>query len=284
MIVVKLNGGIGAQMIQYSLGRQLSLLYKTDLYLDDSWFTAGNADPKFPRDFKLDRLQTKYKLLDRGRLFWRMRLTNRFKNVNPFVYEVVNEADYSRFDETVLQKGNNVFLDGYWNSYKYFENIQDTLAVELQPKALPDEQNQRYLDKIKQRNAVSIHFRRGDYAKSTFHGVLTKDYYETALRIIKEKVDDPFLFLFSDEPRWVTSNFQFDLPYEVVDCNGDQNNYWDIQLMKNCKHHIIANSSFSWWGAWLNNRREKIVIAPKIWIAEGNKPMNDFVPERWIRI
>jgi hypothetical protein len=284
MIVVKLNGGIGAQMIQYSLGRYLSLLNGTELYLDGSWFSEYNTDENFPRDFKLNCLKVNYKLFNKKSILWRARLSKRNKLFNPFAYKTVYEKDFSKFDDNILKLGNNIILDGYWNSYKYFENIKGVLSEELSPRDQPNPNNKNCLNKIINTNAVSVHFRRGDYSKTSFHGILNNSYYEAALNIIKQKVADPYLFIFSDEPEWVIRNFDFDLPYEIVDFNGNDNNYWDIELMKHCKHHIIANSSFSWWGAWLNSNASKIVIAPKIWIAEEKRQMKDFIPLNWIRI
>jgi len=284
MIIVKLNGGIGAQMLQYSLGRQLSILNKTELYLDDSWFKEHNCDLNFPRDFKLDCLHAKFNLLNSQSIYWKFRLTDRLKQWNPLAYQKIVEQDFSKYDPSILKAGNNIVLDGYWNSYKYFENIKSILEKELIPREAPNAHNDNCLKKINQVNAVSVHFRRGDYGKTSFHGMLTKSYYNDAIRVIKEKVSNPYLFLFSDEPDWVLNNFHFDLPYEVVAFNGNNKNYWDIHLMRNCKHHVIANSSFSWWGAWLNNYAGKIVIAPKTWIAEKKRTMNDFIPSEWLRI
>lgn len=283
MIVVKIYGGLAGQMLQYSLGRHLSIKYKTDLYLDVSWYNE-HYNHAYPREFRLDKLRTSFKLLDRSNLLWKIKLTKRFKSINPFAYDELVEQDFSVFDPTVLNAGKNIVLNGYWNSYKYFEPIKSVLIDELCPKEVPDEKNSTFLRKIKETNSISVHFRRGDYKNTSFHGLLTKEYYEQAIRLIASQDINPYLFIFSDEPKWVLENVNFDLPYEVIDFNNNNKNFMDIELMKNCKHNIIANSGFSWWGAFLNKNPNKIIIAPKIWIAEQERSMSDFVDNEWIRI
>ncbi|MEI6949509.1 alpha-1,2-fucosyltransferase [Paraflavisolibacter sp. H34] len=284
MIVTKVYGGLAGQMIQYAVGKQISTKYGAPLYLDTSWFSYGAFHrPEFPREFKLDRFQVNYAQVDNSSLFWKLKLTSRFRKYNPFSLPVVKEKDHTRFDPGVLASGKKLVLDGYWNSFKYFEGIREELLQEFTPKEQPDERNRQVLEKIRNTNSVSIHFRRGDYKLTAFHGILSKEYYLKAIETVTKNLDNPQLFLFSDEPDWVFENMKFDLPYEVIDFNKNDKNYWDIELMRNCKHNIIANSGFSWWGAWLNRNPEKVVVAPKIWFAKGENPMNEFVPATWIR-
>jgi len=134
-------------------------------------------------------------------------------------------------------------------------------------------------------NSVSIHFRRGDYVTnpltSQHHGVCSNKYYQDAISLLKSKISQPHFFLFSDEPEWLKTNVSLQEPFRIIDNNPG---YVDLYLMSNCKHNIIANSSFSWWGAWLNNNPDKIVIAPHKWFNEPGINTYDLIPETWIRL
>lgn len=267
-------------MFQYAVGRHLSIKNNTTLYLDTSWYRK-KSQSTFVRHFALHHLNTCYKAFDkRDLLWWRIKASRKILNGGVGLRHK-KEQDFSVFDSSVLEVGNNAVLDGYWNSHKYFESIRDVLLNEFRPKEEPDEKNRTYLKKIKAVDAISIHFRRGDYALTSFHGMLSKDYYTEAIKRVAEQVANPHLFLFSDEPEWVLANMRFDFPFDVVDFNKDEKNYWDIELMKNCKHNIIANSGFSWWAAWLNNNPHKQVVAPSKWV-NLEKPSFDNMPTKWI--
>jgi len=135
---------------------------------------------------------------------------------------------------------------------------------------------------------VSLHIRRGDYVsnRSTLeiHGVLGIDYYVRALNLMEEKVKEPQIFVFSDDIPWARDNLKTNLPLQFIDHNGVEKNYEDLRLMSNCKNHIIANSSFSWWGAWLSSNSEKIVITPMNWFNQSNMDTRDLIPVSWYRI
>ncbi len=281
MIVSKIYGGLAGQMLQYSIGRHLSIKNNTDLYLDTTWYNKKKSS-KFIRDFGLHNLNTCYKIIGRKEiLWWKIKITNKIGIFSPFNLKLFKETDFAKFNSEVLNEGDYIILDGYWNSYKYFEDIRDILLNELRPKQGPNIQNQHFLTKIRKENSIGVHFRRGDYALTTFHGILSKKYYSEAIDLIFDEVQNPYLFIFSDEPEWVQSNMEFSLPYEIVNINKDDTNFWDLELMKNCKHNIIANSGFSWWAAWLNNNPDKIVISPKNWI-NTEKTQIDNIPNNWI--
>jgi hypothetical protein len=281
MVIMKVYGGLAGQMFQYSLGRHLSFQDNNKLLLDTHWYNKSNTSG-FVRDFGLQHLNTRYETIsNKGLLWWKLRLAGKINNFKLFGLEYIKEVDFSRFDSSILGKKGNILLDGYWNSHKYFDEIRAVLLEELRPKEAPDERNRQCLDKIQKTNSISAHFRRGDYALTSFHGMLSKEYYTQAIDALTENMTDPQLFIFSDEPEWVIANMDFKIPYEVVDFNKDKKNYWDIELMKNCKHNIIANSGFSWWGAWLNNNSGKTVVAPRNWVNAENSSF-DNIPEQWI--
>jgi hypothetical protein len=284
MIAVKIYGGLAGQMLQYSIGRTLSEKYRTSLYLDISWYKNSNfQNEQYPREFKLDKLKTAYKILDVSDPLNKFIYTKYCRGLNPFYLKPVHEKDFSKFDPTVIEAGNNLFLDGYFFSHKYFISNRQLLSQQLSPKMKMNDDNINFLHKIRNSNSVSVHFRRGDYKLTDFFGLLQISYYQQAVDIIKQKVNDPKLFIFSDEPLWVRENIKFDIPYEIVDINKDEYNFLDIELMKNCKHNIIANSGFSWWGALLNYNINSIVIAPRKWINSQN-PEFENIPNNWITI
>ncbi|TXJ24991.1 MAG: alpha-1,2-fucosyltransferase [Chitinophagaceae bacterium] len=280
MVISKIYGGLAGQMLQYAIGRHLSIKYNTHLLIDTYWYKKP-GNPQFPRDFGLKRLNTQcIEIASYSWLWWQVRLSGRFNRFPGLPFKVIKEKDYSVFDPSMLELGANVLLDGYWNSYKYFEPVRSQLMKEFSPADLPDERNRECLNMIQSQNSVSIHFRRGDYALTSFHGILSRDYYEAAIAKITAEISNPYLFIFSDEPKWVIENMRFSFPYKIVDFNKDEKNYWDIELMKNCKHNIIANSGFSWWAGWLNENPEKIVIAPEKWI-NTDKTRIDNIPADW---
>ena len=151
-----------------------------------------------------------------------------------------------------------------------------------------DAQSQMFSDRIQSTESVSLHVRRADYIQNALtnkiHGTCDQDYYDRAIRYIAERVIDPHFFIFSDEPEWVKENLKIDFPMTVVDCNDASRNYEDLRLMSTCKHNIIANSSFSWWGAWLNPNPDKLVITPEQWFNDKKRNTKDLIPEQWVKM
>lgn len=282
MVVVKIMAGLGNQMLQYAVGKHLSIKADSPLYLDLTWFANYN-DQEHPREFKLDKLNTQYNSIEHANILWKLRYTDNFKKINPFKLRNIKEQDYTAFDPDILLAGDDILLEGFFFSYKYFEGIHDLLATEFRPIEKMEGANLACLQKMKAFNSVSIHIRRGDYANTDFHGMLEIDYYYKAIEHIATASGDLHLFVFSDEPQWVRDNMQFEHPYEIMDFNKDERNYLDLELMKHCKHNVIANSTFSWWAAWLNPNPVKMVVAPKKWYNLG-KNAGENLPSTWILI
>ncbi len=278
MIVVKIYGGLAGQMLQYSVGRHLSIINKTSLYLDLEWYeNKENQQDLYPRLFNLNEFQTKFKIYNKNNL--KIRFVN-FLNI----FEFIKENDFSTFDSSILTKGSNIYLDGYFNSHHYFEKIRSVLVEDFKLKNELDKTNLSLLEVIKSNNSVCIHIRRGDYALSDFHGILDNEYYYKAISIILNRVSNPYFFVFSDDIFWVKNEFSkllisLNLNYNIVDLNDDLSNFKDMELMKNCSHFILANSSFGWWPAYLSNN-DGLRVAPIRWI-NSNKVM-DNIPDEWI--
>jgi hypothetical protein len=177
------------------------------------------------------------------------------------------------------------YLVGYWQSEKYFVKHKEVIRQELTFKNELSPENLATASSLLKTASVSLHVRRGDYVSSQatndVHGVCTLDYYRNAISHMARSVESPRFFIFSDDINWVKANLQLDFPCEYIANNVGANSYVDMRLMSMCKHNIIANSSFSWWGAWLNSNPNKIVIAPKKWFAKALST-EDLIPAKWV--
>jgi len=181
-----------------------------------------------------------------------------------------------------------LYIQGGFVSLKYFDKYRDIFLKEFLPKNDISGKNKELATHISSCNSVSVHIRRGDYSFDENaikkNGLLPLDYYKQAIDIIKSKIDDTVFFVFSNDMEWVAENFKFDGQIVFVDNNNDEFGYEDIRLMSLCKSNIIANSTFSWWGAYLNLTPEKIVIAPRNWLAYKKTNPEEFIPKDWLVI
>jgi hypothetical protein len=292
-IISKIFDGLGNQMFQYACGKAVAQRLKTRLLLDLSWFDSGN------RTFMLDVFSNiNYSLFSPSvhRHFITRKIISLSKRILQrmgIVYTIrdINETKFSYWCG-IEQIKSSAILSGYWQNEKYFSLISSTIRHDFMFPEFDCQEAKNIAKKITETPCpISIHVRRGDYVENpvtnNFHGVCSPDYYKKALQIIINKYGEntPELFLFSDDLDWVKKNFDtFRLPSVVIDIKEHKDKpYHDMHLMSLCQHHIIANSSFSWWGAWLSSRNG-IVIAPKRWFAD--ETMKDYNPslESWIKI
>lgn len=297
MITIQLNGGLGNQMFQYACGRNLAHKHNTQLLLDTSILDStipesGKTKRSFALSiFGISKNDTENKK-PRSIYFLLHRILNvlslkiRGKGIQTKIYFVENKFTYN----TLIEKtSKDCFLIGYWQSYSYFRNVESLIRKDFQFAPQLDEVNIEWIRKINSANSVSVHIRRTDFVNNNvhdIHGICTLEYYRDAFNKIISMSVDPVFFIFSDDVAWAINNLK--LPYlcHFIDGNQGHKSYIDMQLMSHCNHNIIANSSFSWWGAWLNLNPSKIVIAPKAWFI--NKKLNnqtvDLIPNTWIRI
>ena len=291
MIIVRLEGGLGNIMFQYSLGRHLAYKNKVELRFDiESFKTNPLGDYSFSLEmFNIDirnRLATpddikKFKKYQRkaGKIWF---LYNRLM-VDTSKY--VQRRNY-HFAKDILNLKGDLYLHGWWQNEKYFIDIRNILLNDFTLRNPIEENNKKLAREISDTNAVGIHIRRQDYVNNpktkSHHGSLTKKYYDEALIKISSKIQNITLFIFSDDIDWVKKNMVF--PFKTVYVEGNiETPHEDMHLMSLCKHHIVANSSFSWWGAWLSANVNKIVVAPKKW-TNNPKDTNEQVPSSWIKI
>ena len=279
MIVVKLMGGMGNQMFQYALGRSLSIKYNTQLKIDLSFLKNKNMGTNFTyRDYDLN-------IFNMSEDFEIGSVNLLGVNEPNFSYsQPLIDMIKSKMDEDV---NNSFLLNGYWQTPKYFQDIEDQIRTDFTFRDKveeADESIKEILNQIKSTNSVLLNVRRTDYLNTDYHGVMGDEYLKKGVELIESKIENPHYFLFSDDVEWCKDNIKFD-NMTIVDHSykGDRFSYY-LQLMKNCKHFIIPNSSFAWWAAWLNEDSDKIVIAPEKWFTDSNINTSDLIPDNWIRI
>lgn len=293
MIIVKLMGGLGNQMFQYAAGRHLAYTHNTVLKLDPSFFNApGNHTP---RQYALDIFELKGVFASEDEI-------NSFKNAPTgrysrflqrkfpsfFRHAYISESGHAYHNKFVHYPADS-YLEGFWQSEKYFLPIADTIRSDFRFRIPLTGLNKTLSDKIQQQQSVSLHIRRGDYVTNNeaaqYHGICSIDYYHNSVEYLHSKYSSLHLFIFSDDIDWVKANLHFDLPVDYINWNTGNNSYIDMQLMSLCKHNIIANSSFSWWAAWLNTNAGKVVIAPDNWFTDkAVTGWKDIYAQNWIII
>lgn len=291
MIVSHLIGGLGNQMFQYAAGWALAKDKDTNLKLDV--FDFENYRSHY--GFEIDKVfRAEIDIATRGDLRdvlgWQSR-----ENVNRILRRprmspirkrsMVIEPHFHYFDVKSYAPS-KAWLYGYWQSEKYFSSHANDLREQFKFRTPLSTENKVWLNAIKSKNSVSVHVRRGDFTNienASIHGTCSLGYYKSAIQYIEDRVKCPEFFFFSDDMDWVKNNITTSYPVNYVENNLGTESYNDMRLMSECKFNIIANSSFSWWGAWLNTNAENIVIAPKLWFA-NDFDTSDLIPDRWIRI
>ncbi|MDD3435541.1 MAG: alpha-1,2-fucosyltransferase [Candidatus Gastranaerophilales bacterium] len=286
IFIVKFNGGLGNQMFQWAFARSLEKKTSFQAFFDMSYFTKKYARPYDLEIFNVNpRKIEDFWLKLRLEIIWKLR--RRLKNKKFLGLKFYCEPHFE-FDENIFQIEPNTYIEGFFQSEKYFKEIEDDLRNDFQFKNPPAKQNEELTAKIGTVNSVSLHIRRGDYVQKkrfqNLYAPCSLDYYRRGVEYIAQNYANPTLFIFSDDIEWVKQNLN--LPYEsvYVSHNTGKKSFEDMRLMSLCKHNIIANSSFSWWGAWLNNNPKKIVIAPQKWFNDENIVQIDVIPQNWIKL
>lgn len=292
MVISQLHGGLGNQMFQYAVGLSLADKLDTDLFVDTMKFKTYKL-----REYELSVFKDKpnlirsrnlanwsfYETMPIKLLPWQIRNWIKLRN-----NVVLFREKQHNFDPELFKIKGNVYLVGYFQTEKYFAGLEKKIRNSFEFEKRLVGRNEDYAKQINSSNSVSIHVRRGDYVSNPsaakFHGVLGKEYYQKAINRIKKLVKQSQFFVFSDDLEWTRTNLNLPEDTVYVEGNSGKNGYIDMQLMSMCKHNIVANSSFSWWGAWLNENPDKKVIAPKDWVADVSVNDDDVVPSSWVRI
>jgi hypothetical protein len=281
MVITRLTGGLGNQLFQYAAARSLSEASGQPLTLDISYF--GGRDI---RKFALEPFDLPGRLWRHGIPPYRARQIKLIDSAAAAIAaraRVLREAQYEYYGD-LATAGGKTYLIGHWQSPKYFSDIQAQLrtavsAVQLGGPAQNIEQ------RLSTSNSVAIHVRRGDYVvdlkAAERLGTLGLDYYERAFAEIRANIDDAAFFVFSDDIEWCKANLDLPGADFITETSSPHE---DLILMSRARHNVIANSSFSWWGAWLGAPEGRIVISPSRWFAGLNQSTDDLIPDSWLRL
>lgn len=277
-LIINCIGGLGNQMTQYAFYRELEFLgYDVKLYI------GGFRHYTLHNGYELDKVfgvVPNYATEKDVQKFYS--LFNRIRKKIWCKDNIVIQKHYN-FNPSYLNYNTDSFIDGYWQSERYFADVIDLVRKDFSFPQL-SEKNQDIAIKIAEYNSVSIHVRRGDYVgHSLYEGICDIDYYNRALLEITRNIESPIFFVFSNDLLWCRENLQLDNAV-YVDINDTENGYRDLQLMSLCKHNILANSSFSWWAGWLNAYPDKLVIVPKKFFNGETYDESDLYPDEWVKI
>lgn len=285
-------GGLGNQMFQYAVARRMAIVHNVPLKLDITELRKSplrtyrinhfniNAEPATEKEI------VRFRPVGARGIFQQIRsLPDFFK---PYYKRRLFKEQFFQYDSNIQQCQNDVYFKGYWQSEKYFKDIEQVIRQDFTPVSNPDARNEKMADQIRDCESVSLHVRRGDYVSNpttnATHGTCSEEYYLKAIRKLEDTIKDPHFFIFSDDPAWARDNLKTGHSHTVIDINGPNKDYEDLRLMSLCQYHIIANSSFSWWGAWLCSNPQKIVITPQKWFNKPDINTDDLIPESWIRL
>jgi len=292
VIIGKVLGGLGNQMFQYAAVRALALRRQVPLRLDATRFFGYTLHQGFELNAIFDcsvPLATPQDMTDV--LGWQ---------ATPIAQRVLGRLSMARFRssrwltephftywEELKSAPNTCYIDGYWQSNKYFDDVEDIIRKDFCFRQPMSSKNSLLAAKIGDADSVSLHVRRGDYVTnkdaSRIHTLCSIDYYDMSIREMANRIGRPHFFVFSDDVAWAKENISMAYPCDWIDHNIGSESYNDMRLMSLCKHHIVANSTFSWWGAWLNPSLEKVVMAPHPWFA-NELSARDLIPNTWLRL
>ncbi|PST85893.1 alpha-1,2-fucosyltransferase [Photobacterium sp. NCIMB 13483] len=281
MLKIEIIGGLGNQLFQYATALSIAKRNNTQLVVDVSVMDNYDVHP-----LRLNKLKCTSKFININHYIKNTIYNKKMAMINPLVYK---ERKLT-FDSNIFSVNKYSYLYGYFQSEKYFIDIRDVLLDEFDLMDESKEKNKDLIDMITRKNSISLHIRRGDYlsneAANKTHGICDQTYYEKAIKVLEKKgrVDDNTIFyVFSDDIDWCKENINFGLNTKYIEGSSLEPEV-DMYLMSLCENNIIANSTFSWWAAWLNRNKTKIVIAPEKWFVNENMDDSTLIPNSWIRL
>lgn len=296
-MIVKIFQGIGNQLFQYAYGRALSLRRGLEFKMDNTYYInyaeVTQHGYTYRRDYGLDMFNIQAPVATEEEIN-RVKIVNGSNRITWYINRKLNErAPYYKknivkeldtvFDPNLLNVKSNSYVEGYFVSELYFKDYRSTILKDFTLKAPVNEKNAEVIKRMQDSNSVCISIRRTNFLHNPLHNVCMDSYYRDGLKAISDLVPGMRVFIFSDDNQWVLDNFHIPWEHEFVTHNYP-NFYEDLRLMSYCKHHVIPNSTFSWWGAWLSEYADKKVIAPRVWLNSDTIDYSTVIPEGWIKI
>ena len=285
MIIINLRGGLGNQLFQYALGRKLAIVNDVTLKIDIGRLEVSKNSVSQPRSFLLEEFNIKAELASQEEIFSLKYQFTITRLADWFKFNILRQRNLV-FNQEIIRVRPDVYLDGFWQSPRYFSDIRQYLLSELIPKNIEIMRAHSLYRLLEKTNSVSIHIRRGDYisnekVKRRF-GPCSLSYYINSIQKIMELINNPIFLIFSDDVSWVKENLPRLGQYHYVNdfMKDDIEQFW---LMSCCKHNIISNSTYSWWAAWLNVNKNKVVISPTPWFNHISYDSALVLPE-WIKL
>ncbi len=291
MIIARIRGGLGNQLFQYAAGKRLSMDRHVPLKLDVTGY-GNQPGVETVRKFELVHFNIDNTIAAEGEVLKMKYPLGIFSKGRRFLNQKIFKQFNIGYNPKILKAPNTYYLDGYFKNEEYFKPIEETIRKEITLKEPLGPKGQAAKEEIEKTILpVSLHIRRGDYvqdsATAAYHGALPIEYYHKAIAFLAERIGPFQLFIFSDDINWAKENLTFEspsqFPVHFVSC-PEIKDHEELILMSLCKHNIIANSSFSWWAAWLNQNLNKIIIAPKRWLAKTGDDYYKEIPNTWIKL
>lgn len=287
-VIVRFKGGLGNQLFQYAAGKYLNEKLGLELFGDVSWYGSIPRGDTI-RSYELHRLGVDLQRPNNGDALWAMLHRNRFLTRLGISWGFLERLDDSADLNTLVAVGKNrsIYLDGFWQKCQYTTEVDAALRTNIVRLGRCSPSAEKFRKMIQSTVSVSIHVRRGDYVSNASsyarHGVCGHRYYNEAIAKIKSLVLGGTFFLFTDDKAWAKTEILTRYDNMILVSGEVNDSIEEFQLMRCCQHQIIANSTFSWWSAWMAENNSKIVIAPQAWFADG-RSTSGLVPEKWIRI
>jgi len=290
-ITVRLVGGLGNQMFQYTAARAVAIRTHGRLFLDLSWFGCVSG-----RSFKLGEFEIVAEAANDEKTLGQVLSFARISRIWKFLRRRIGLEKEPRcltektfcYDPAIRTLLPPIYLDGYWQSERYFDDCMEAIRREFRFRVGPSPIAAELIKEINSCTSVCLHVRRGDYvtdqAANRVHGVLSIDYYQRAAMLIRRQFPYAIFYVFSNDPGWVTLHLSPLFELRQIRLEGPDADLSEFRLMRSCSHFIIANSSFSWWAAWLGENPEKQVIAPTPWFKDASKDTRDLIPANWIKL
>lgn len=302
MIIVKIIGGLGNQLFQYSIGRALSILHNTDMKLDLSFF----EEPKYSIVYRLDKFNLPFTIANESDYIHLKNKTDISKmyrvlkrlgfKIEPYYKKThIIENQVLSLYKTQNKTKKDYYIEGWLANPSYFKAYREIILKDLNADNLLSKENLILQHEVKNTNSVAVHIRRKDYLTNTYFKSLPKEYYQKSMKRAMDEIKNPIFYFFSDDIAWAKEQFSDIQNVRFIENNSIADSMWstvcdiaDLMLMRSCKNQIIANSTFSWWGAWLNENPAKQVYFPALWYndikAQKQFENNIFIPSNWIKV